>query len=304
METTQLTTATPQQGANKAPLGVIDWDMAFVDYDIEIQRDHSGLKCGVKEIDNIFRLDRSQLAVFTGEKGNGKSTFLTYYSTLLARKNDLKVVYFDFEAPTFRTVDKLLKYYSNDRNAVKKHCLIIDNKINTVEDIINVIDSLKGIADMAIIDPFMSISLNGKTDTYLIGETLDKFRQCAIRNNIILALVAHTNGQILYVDDRDFPRSKNICGSSNFGNVSDCVIGIRRLPDNTELIGVDKLRYDIEMGKVDATITLDFNPDNKTYTPSQKAPKFNVYDYDNTFHEATPEMVKMKIMKAKDHEKK
>ena len=59
--------------------------------------DHCGYRCGLKGLDDIMRMDKGTLAICVAKPSDGKSTFLNYYSYLMAKENGWKTLYIPFE---------------------------------------------------------------------------------------------------------------------------------------------------------------------------------------------------------------
>lgn len=56
-----------------------------------------GYRSGVSNLDKVFRLDKKQLTIITGKANNGKTTFLDYYTYMLAKNAGLKTLFLSFE---------------------------------------------------------------------------------------------------------------------------------------------------------------------------------------------------------------
>ena len=69
-----------------------------------------GYRSSISSLDNIFRLDKKQLTIITGKANNGKTTFLDYYTYMLAKNAGLKTLFLSFETDINLHVALLLKY--------------------------------------------------------------------------------------------------------------------------------------------------------------------------------------------------
>jgi hypothetical protein len=123
----------------------------------------------------------------------------------------------------------------------------------------------------------------------------------------MLILVAHPSKSVSVLTDDDCPTGLDIMGSVNFNNMADCIIGMRKKENNQTLFKVSKLRNNFDMGMQGGMVTLDFDFPSRSYSDgmSISTPRTQSKDNDTLpFEEATHEMIKAKINKAKENEKR
>lgn len=105
--------------------------------------DHCGFRCGLKELDDIIRLDKGTLAICVARPSDGKTTFLNYYSYLMAKNNNWKTLYIPFETSNGKQVKDLYSYYG-DLQQVAEHSVILnDTNFSNIEELYNTIKEAK-----------------------------------------------------------------------------------------------------------------------------------------------------------------
>lgn len=105
--------------------------------------DHCGYRCGLKGLDDIMRIDKGSLAICVARPGSGKTTFLNYYSYLMAQNNGWKTLYIPFEGATGKQIKDLYGYYG-DLEEVAKYSVILDEpQFENIEDLYNTIKEAK-----------------------------------------------------------------------------------------------------------------------------------------------------------------
>lgn len=226
---------------------------------------HSGFKCGLS-IDDAFRLDKKSLVIFTAKPCDGKTTFLNYYSYLMAKQNRWKTIFFSFESSIGRQTDDMYNYFDNF-NVLDEYCKIADtNNVKSLENIYKDIREAKSLygVDMVIIDTFTNLNpYIGDVNTTTIGNTLTAFSSLAKELDICMVITAHPTK--LNADEEI--NAYSICGSANFFNLSDYIISLsitnreKRFTKFTAL----KIRENLDKGLVGKSVTLKFDPYNKIY---------------------------------------
>ena len=226
---------------------------------------HFGFKCGLPT-DKIFRLDKKTLSIFTAKPCDGKTTFLNYYSYLMALNNRRKTLFFSFETPMERLANDMIQYY-RDSGAFDTYCKIANtDKIRSLEDIYKDIRNAKSLygVDMVIIDTFTNLNpFIGDANTTIIGNVLTAFSALSKELDICIVITAHPTK--LNADEEI--NAYSICGSANFFNLSDYIISLsitnreKRFTKFTAL----KIRENLDKGIVGKSVTLKFDPYNKIY---------------------------------------
>ena len=88
--------------------------------------------------------------------------------------------------------------------------------------------------DALILDPFNYIEMDGdeKDHTQKIGQLLRKLKLFAVKNNVLVVLVAHPRKMEKTGDSYQVPRMYDISGSHHFFNVPDWGVAIHRTFEN------------------------------------------------------------------------
>lgn len=233
--------------------------------------DHCGFRCGLKELDDIIRLDKGTLAICVARPSDGKTTFLNYYSYLMAKNNNWKTLYIPFETSNGKQVKDLYSYYG-DLQQVAEHSVILnDTNFSNIEELYNTIKETKqskGI-DIVIIDTFTNlIPLLSDYNTNIIGGVLTHFTQLAKELNICFVVTTHPT-KMKKEDEID---AYSICGSSHFFNLADYIFSIK-VTDREQCISeitTHKIRNNFDCGLCGRSISLQYNPVTKTYTEAQE----------------------------------
>lgn len=264
-----------------------------------------GYYTGIKNLDDVFRFDKGRLITITGVPNCGKSEFVDFYVTALNKRHGLKTLYFSPEnQPCELHLSKLIAKYANkpmEELTQEEMDIIIDyicknfffcnyQKIKTFKDIEGLVETQRSINpfDILVIDAYNKIEwdkASNELETDFISKILDKLCEMAIKENIMVILVAHPKKMEWKSSEKvaQCPTAYDINGSANFYNKSDFVLAVHRdrnEDDETITIRVDKvkfshygtqgkcyLKYDVDSGNYyDAPDFFDF--DNETaYTP-------------------------------------
>lgn len=233
--------------------------------------DHCGYRCGLKGLDDILRLDKGTLAICVAKPSDGKSTFLNYYSYLMAKENGWKTLYIPFETSNGKQIKDLYNYYG-DLQTMANHSVILDEtSFTNIEELYNTIRNAKetrGI-DMIILDTFTNlIPLLSDYNTHIIGGVLTQFSQLAKELDICFIVTTHPT-KMKKEDEID---AYSICGSSHFFNLADYIFSIK-VTDREQCISeitTHKIRNNFDCGICGRSINLQYDPITKTYTEAQE----------------------------------
>lgn len=219
----------------------------------------TGYHSGISSLDNIFRIDRKQLTVVTGKANQGKTTFLDYYTYMLAKNAEMKTLFISYEVDNDLHTALFRQYTSED---------LIKNKFifaNTTEEASEIEQIVQGIAqakeiydiDNVVIDPFNYISTKQTSDSNAICYILKELKQAAMKYDISIILVAHPKK--LQADEE--LTGESIYGSIHFRNVADNILIINtNFEERTTTIKTDKVRFK-RQGQVGETAKLRYVPD-------------------------------------------
>lgn len=217
--------------------------------------DHSGQRIGVNALDEIMRLDKQDLVICVGRSNNGKSTFMQWYVTRMAQRNNWRTALLSFEGRIELTVTKMLSI-AKDPDTIKNHMSF--RTIPVIKSVDDVIEDMKEAKehrdiDCYVIDPYSNLLL-GNVDTYTIAQDLAKLQQTAQELDICLVLLAHPTKNAEIVD------GYAIKGSSSFMERADVLFSVESDFKNSETtIKVQKLRENEIRGKVGRECTLSFS---------------------------------------------
>ena len=227
----------------------------------------NGLNSGLKNLDDIFRLDRGKLICITGIPNMGKSEMLDFLCVQYNKKHGLKTLYFSPEnQPIALHMSKLVSKYTNTDFSNK----LIDEEVfnNTVDyitdnffflnyDSVFTLDSVLKEAEnlinsehieILVIDSYNKLEAQkdfNVNELDYISKVLDTLERFAKKHNILVFIVAHpkkmqkdASGNYL------IPSAYDINGSANFFNKPDYCITVHRdyLNDNV-IIKVDKVKF-------------------------------------------------------------
>ncbi|GAT63399.1 ATPase domain-containing protein [Paludibacter jiangxiensis] len=239
-----------------------------------------GLECGIKEFDSIVRLAPASFAIWTATAGAGKTTFINYYSYLMAKKYNWKTLFISFETPIYSHIKDFLQMKTGkncDGQSIEdfqSNETLFENLIFVKADSISTIDQISRCIkyyvdnyqiNSVVLDPFNYIDVEGNMDTNSIGRALRRLAKIPKRYNILLNLVAHQRKL-----QKDEPSGENILGSVHFKNMADFIIVLKRnLEGNSVLITADKIRDNIDKGKMGETVELFMNTSNKHFTSTK-----------------------------------
>lgn len=229
--------------------------------------DHCGFRCGLKGLDDIMRIDKGSLAICVAKPSDGKSTFLNYYSYLMAKTNGWKTLYIPFETPKGKQIKDLYGYYGDLQQMADHSVILDDTNFSNIEELYNTIRDAKetrGI-DIVIIDTFTNlIPLLNDYNTNIIGGVLTHFTQIAKDLNICVIITTHPT-KMKKEDEID---AYSICGSAHFFNLADYIFSLK-ITDREQClteITTHKIRNNFDCGLCGRSVTLQYNPITKVYT--------------------------------------
>lgn len=221
-----------------------------------------GLRSGISDLDEIFRIERGSFTVMVGKPGNGKTTFLTFWAYMLARNANVKSLFFSFETPIGYHVKQFVNFYGEDPGAILSNHFFrsekYTNSLDVIEQTIKANVEANGVK-LVIIDPFNYISDTQElTDKEL---SLRDIKGWATKYNIAIILCHHPTKNAYKVS------VENAYGSYMFNACCDNAVTIEADADNETLtVNTEKIRFNGETGKAHQSCTLYFNKDIKAFT--------------------------------------
>lgn len=207
-----------------------------------------GSLVGMSETDDHISWNRGELGVVTGIPGSGKSTWLDYIFVRLAHLKNWKFGVFSPEniAPLkiTRMTEQLLgkPLSSMNQGEIEQGVSIINNhfwfyNVETLEDY--TLTNLLRLAEMLVkrngidcllLDPFNYIEndIDEDSSNEKIGNLLRRLKKFAVKNNVLVVLVAHPRKMDKTSAGYNVPRLYDISGSHHFFNVPDWGLAVHR----------------------------------------------------------------------------
>jgi twinkle protein len=231
-----------------------------------------GYDSGIGEFDELLTFSGGQITIATGSPGSGKSEFIDYITTCLARRHNWKFSVCSFENPAAIHVTKLMeKFVGLSFNYRKdpahrmnvdefKEAIYLTDLYFSFINIMQVDVTIQGLLDKLkevvlktgikgiIIDPWNYIEHKipqGYSETQYISEALTLIKEFAIKTDTHVFIVAHPK-KLIKDQSGQFPPATmyDISGSAHFFNKTDNGISIHRnFKDNTVDVYVQKVRF-------------------------------------------------------------
>lgn len=232
-----------------------------------------GHDAGIGEFDELLSFSTGQLTVVTGSPGSGKSEFIDYISTQLARRHNWKFAVCSFENPTAIHATKLMEKFIglsfNFRKDPSHRMSVSDfeesvyltdkyfNFINILQVDVTIDGLLSKIRELVlrtgikgvIIDPWNYIEHKvppGYSETQYVSEALTLIVEFAKKNDVHVFLVAHPRKLMKDQKTGQYPIATmyDISGSAHFFNKADNGISIHRDFNNGIVTAyVQKVRF-------------------------------------------------------------
>ena len=231
-----------------------------------------GSEAGIGEFDNLLRFDGGLLTIITGSPNSGKSEFLDYIATSLARRHNWKFTICSFENPTAIHVGKLMEKFIGKSFDFRKdpshrmnqeefeEAIYLTDQYFSFINIAQVDLSIQGLIQKLteivkqtgvkgiVLEPWNYIEHkipHGYSETQYISEALSLFKEFTIKTNTHLFIVAHPK-KLVKDNSGQYPVATmyDIAGSAHFYNKTDNGISVHRnFADNTVNVHVQKVRF-------------------------------------------------------------
>lgn len=232
-----------------------------------------GYAANIGEFDELLTFSGGQLTIVTGSPGSGKSEFIDYITTSLARHHNWRFGVCSFENPVAIHVTKLMeKFVGLSFNFRKdpahrmgraefEEGMALTDKYFSFINILQADVTIQGIIQKltelvkrtgikgAIIDPWNYIEHKvppGQTETQYISEALTLIKEFAARTDTHVFLVAHPRKLMKDIKTKQYPIATmyDISGSAHFFNKTDNGISIHRdFGNNVVTAYVQKVRF-------------------------------------------------------------
>lgn len=253
-----------------------------------------GYAAGIGEFDDYLHFTGGQYTTITGSPGSGKSEFIDYISTSLARNHDWKFAVCSFENPADIHATKLMEKFTGlafnfrkdqqqrmSRSDMEQAILLTDKYfqfINISQADVSITGILSKLRELvlrtgikgAIIDPWNYLEHKipgGQTETQYISEALTLIKEFCMRNDVHIFLVAHPRKLQKPPGSKVYPVATmyDISGSAHFFNKTDNGVSIHRdFESNLVTVHVQKVRFSW-LGRI-GTATYGFNTFTRQYT--------------------------------------
>lgn len=265
--------------AKPLPVAEISNAEDFLDVIKSYQKDGYpvGAHIEMSETDQHISWNRGELGVVTGIPGSGKSTWLDYMFIRLAYLKNWKFGVFSPEniAPLkiTRMTEQLLGKPLAKMNSteIERGVNIIDKhfwfyNVENLEDftltnLLRLAETMvrrQGI-DCLLLDPFNYIENDGddESSNEKIGNLLRRLKKFAVKNNVLVVLVAHPRKMDKTSAGYNVPRLYDISGSHHFFNVPDWGLAVHRSFQNGQKdpveVHIQKIKWHFrgKLGRVD-----------------------------------------------------
>jgi twinkle protein len=252
-------------------------------YNFYTKKFEMGEIIGYPMLDNHLRLDKGQLNVVTGIPSHGKSTFVDFWSMMLAIKRGWQFVVFSPENyPLEIHYNKLAEIYHGFKLFGRER-FIIDEAIDFIDQhysfvdateeevtLDNLIECVNGkTCHSFILDPWNELEITKPKDmneSDFTGSCLRKLRKFARKKNICIIIVAHPAKMYRQKETGKYPipHMYDISGSANFYNKCDNgIVVYRNFDTNITEVHIKKVKYR-NYGKT-GQINFRYNEDSNSY---------------------------------------
>tara|TARA_R110002110_G_scaffold184291_2_gene391002 strand:- start:4083 stop:5786 length:1704 start_codon:yes stop_codon:yes gene_type:complete len=244
--------------------------------------DH-GIKTGIAELDNLYRVCPQTLTIVTGVPGSGKSAFLSWLTVHLAMKHNWSTAVLSAETPPtimllqMSGIFKEQAYLGNNKMSdpdlaqaldwLSDKFVILDDSDTSVTSVVERAQAavLRMGVRMLIVDPFNFLTgTGGKSDENQMGSIktiLVSLKRFAVEHSIAIFLVAHPIKMFRQQDGKSLiPTGYDVAHSSDFFNVADAGITLSRDGSNARFTvwksrfpwigkpGNTELSFDVDTG--------------------------------------------------------
>lgn len=284
------------ENAKKWPIdGIITMDDLYDEVcDFYMNGYPKGCDAGIGEFDTLLTFTGGQMTVVTGTPNSGKSEFIDYITTSLARKHNWKFALCSFENPASIHVTKLMeKFVGLSFNFRKdpahrmnmdefKEAIGLTDQYFSFINIAQVDVTVQGILDKLkevvlktgvkgiVIDPWNYIEHKippGYSETQYISECLTLIKEFTIQTDTHVFIVAHPK-KLVKDHKGQYPPATmyDISGSAHFFNKTDNGISVHRdFTDNSVNVYVQKVRFSW-LGKIGYT-SYNYDTFTRKYLP-------------------------------------
>ncbi len=211
--------------------------------------DH-GVKSGIAELDNLYRVCPQTLTICTGVPGSGKSSFLSWLTVHLAQKHNWSTAVLSAETPPtimllqMAGIYKQQSYLGNMKMSepelaqaldwLSDRFVILDDSDTSVSSVVERAQAAvlrMGVRSL-IVDPFNFLTGNqgnGDNEMGSIKNILVSLKKVAVEHSIAIFLVAHPIKMFRQQDGKTpIPTGYDVAHSSDFFNVADAGITLSR----------------------------------------------------------------------------
>ena len=212
-----------------------------------------GLESGLKNLDELCRLDKGRLALVTGVPSAGKSTFINYLCAVYNIRYGFKTLFYSAETNLTQHLNTFYKIFQKQGDekftqyVAENFMLFNENQSFYIDTLLEATENQYANIpfDVFVIDSYTTLSYsrpNNMTETEYISCVLDKLTRFARMYNVAVILIAHPRKM-----DRDIeggyeePTPYDICGSANFFNKADFCLTVHRVWEDGKPTNVTKV---------------------------------------------------------------
>lgn len=271
------------ESAKKWPIdGLITMDDVYEDVCNYYENGYpKGCEAGIGEFDQLLTFSGGQMTVITGTPNSGKSEFIDYITTSLARRHKWKFALCSFENPAAIHVTKLMEKFIglsfnfrkdpahrmnqdefNDAIGLTDQYFSFINIAQVDVTVQGLIDKLKEVVLKTgvkgiVIDPWNYVEHKvppGYSETQYISECLTLIKEFTLKTDTHVFIVAHPK-KLQKDHTGQYPPATmyDISGSAHFFNKTDNGISVHRdFKDNSVNVYVQKVRFSW-LGKIGYT---------------------------------------------------
>lgn len=261
-----------------------------------------GMTAGWPNLDGLISFTTKRIMIVTGIPSHGKSQFMLEIAVRLNLRYGWKTAFFSPESqPMESHAQELIQVligksfrpdllhmneseYQMGKDYIRNnffHIMPEDNQtIATILEKAQFLVRRRGIK-MLVIDPYSSIDsdFGNQSETNYIRAMLEALRNFAIRNDLLVCLVAHPTKIRKDKDHDGIPTMYDVAGSAHFLNKTDYgVVVYRNFEDDYTMIRVEKVKSRFLGHKGDALFK--FNINNGRYVPWEK--DYAMVSWDNS----------------------
>lgn len=225
-----------------------------------------GYKCGLENFDKLYRIDIQTLTTLVAVPSNGKSTFVNFYSYLMNKTHGWKTLFWVAETPTNKQYHYMTTHYQGDTKKTAENVLITKTKLDTWEDIKDMIRYAATVhkVKLIVLDNFTCLKrfFNESIDFSTIDKKISELVDLAKETETAILLIAHP--KMLTKNDYKID-GYSVKGSTGFYDMSDYMFTLSA-DKKKKITTIDVLKIRDDDKGTEGKCYLKFNPIDKSYS--------------------------------------